>query len=212
MESNDVINGEDDDEDLVGQVDEDDARLLGLFQDGKDDDNDNDNGDRDDDGRWTHDGARKRRLDSSNDNNASDSCPKKKTVDIQEDAILDCFQLAVASHTARQRKNKLLSSTVPTTTISNSSSSRNSSNSKDTHSFAWSAPPLYASTSASATAATTTRESQGPNDETDIKVWQPQSLDLPLWALALVRPHVEFQEKEANQFEEKSSEKEDQAK
>jgi hypothetical protein len=163
--------GDDDDEEeednLVGLVmdDEGDVRLQGLFHF----DNDGSKGEEESNdfgvNRSGNNNTRKRKISE-----------KRKKLLIHENSILDCFHLAVASHNAANSHQTSIIQQKGDDSVALSQSYATSTRSD---SFRWRPPLLYAHT-----------ESDTPDASAagTLADWQPHPLELPQWALDLVRP------------------------
>lgn len=168
---------EEDEDDLAGLVmdDEGDVRLQRLFHDGDDGNKEEESNDI---GINTsgNDSRKRRRLE------------ERKQVLIHEDAILDCFHLAIASHNT---PNSHQPSIIKQKSDDDEALAKSTTSTSD--SFRWRPPLLYATTTE-----TDTTDTSAAGTLAD---WQPQPLELPLWALALVRPSSESLNKQPDKQE-----------
>jgi hypothetical protein len=176
--------------------DDDDVRLQGLFRqaDGADE-----NCEEEEEsqpfavGQTTSgisDNGKRRRLETKN----------TAVLVVHEDAILDCFQLAVASHdaaAAAAAAAAAISHLVHKQGDVDDLAPSISTPTSRSDSFRWTPPRLYASTTPETDSIDTTQLLAQLAD------WRPQPLELPLWALALVRPrNMSLQEKQHDNKEE----------
>jgi hypothetical protein len=191
MNSDDAImriDEEDEEEEDDDDPDEDDVRLQGLFRSHDGDAGNNEvlvDAEQSNDiivGEIAtgNDRRKRRRLDNNNNNNSNNS----NKLLIHEDAIMECFHLAVTSHDANhvsrqhQEPSKIKQRGDDGGGVELDKSTTGSSDC-----FRWKPPLLHATTSA---------ETETPDADSDtLADWQPQSLELPQWALAMVCPSRE---------------------
>jgi hypothetical protein len=166
MNNDDAMMRIDEEEEEEDDPDDGDVRLQGLFHDDVDGNREeeemkNDAGETATSG---NDSRKRRRLD-------------KNKVLIHEDSIIDCFHLAVASHNANSNSHQ--PSIIKQGDNDDVALPSSNSTSSSVNSFRWRPPLLYATTTEPETADAST---------CSLAEWQPQTLELPLWAIALVRP------------------------